>query len=49
MQAEGLTGPLCWAVSQHFEGSARIGSALAPASPTDEELAAAKAWQEAHP
>ena len=30
MQAEGLTGPLCWAVSL-FEGSARIGSAALPA------------------
>ncbi len=32
MQAEGLTGPLCWAASMGWEGtSARIESALAPA------------------
>ena len=47
MQAEGLTGPLCWAAELYYEGdSARIESAPAPASPTEEELAAAKAWQE---
>jgi hypothetical protein len=46
MQAEGLTGPLCWAVSLHqHDSSARIESAPAPASPAEEELAAAKAWQ----
>ena len=50
MQAEGLSGPLCWAVSMRFEGrSARIESAPAPASPTEGELVSAKAWQEAHP
>ena len=48
MQAEGLTGPLCWGVSLGRNGSARI-AAPAPASPTEEELAAAKAWQKAHP
>ena len=48
MQAEGLTGPLCWAVSLVLPGSsARIGSAPALASPTEEELAAAAAWQAA--
>ena len=51
MVAEGLTGPLCWAVSMSelydtpAGASARIESAPAPASPTEEELAAAKAWQ----
>ena len=47
MVAEGLTGPLCWAVSlYHGAGtSARIESVPAPPSPTEEELAAAKAWQ----
>ena len=46
MQAEGLSGPLCWAVSLGYNGnSARFESAPAPASPTEEELAAAKAWQ----
>ena len=49
MQAEGLSGPLCWAVSVYHDGSARIVSAPAPPSPTEEELAAAKAWQEDHP
>ena len=50
MQAEGLSGPLCWAVSVYQQScSARLESAPAPASPTDEELAAAKVWQEAHP
>jgi len=43
MQAEGLSGPLCWA-AELYRGSARIESAPAPASPTEEELAAAKAW-----
>ena len=47
MQAEGLRGPLCWAVSMGGRCSARIESAPAPASPTGEELAAAKAWQRA--
>ena len=49
MQAEGLTGPLCWAVSLYDEESARIESAPAPEAPTEEELAAARAWEEAHP
>jgi hypothetical protein len=50
MQAEGLSGPLCWAVSIFWTGSsACIESAPAPASPTEEELAAARAWQEDHP
>ena len=48
MVAEGLSGPLCWAVSL-YELSVRIESAPVPASPTEEELAAAKAWGEAHP
>jgi hypothetical protein len=48
MVAEGLTSPLCWAVSVKWdESSARIDSAPAPASPTEAELAAAKAVQEA--
>ena len=43
MQAEGLSGPLCWAAELGVRGaSARIESALAPASATDEELTAAK-------
>ena len=41
MQAEGLSGPLCWAVTMGRGYSARIVSAPAPASPTEEELAAA--------
>ena len=46
MQAEGLSGPLCWAVSLLYEGSsARIESSPPPESPTEEELAAARAWQ----
>ena len=46
MQAEGLRGPYCWAVSMWRQGrSARIESAPAPAPPTEEELAAAKAWR----
>ena len=50
MQSEGLSGPLCWAASLFDQGdSARIESAPAPPSPTEEELATAKAWQEAHP
>ena len=48
MQAEGLSGPLCWAVELLIEGSVRIMSAPAPASPTEEELAAAMAWQAAN-
>ena len=49
MVTEGLSGPLCWAVDQAYEGdSVRIGSAPAPASPTEEELASARAWQEAN-
>ena len=45
--AEGLRGPLCWAVSIFVEDdSVRIESAPAPA--TEEELAAAKARQDAH-
>ena len=43
MQAEGLTGPLCWAASLWGKNAVRIESAAAPASPTDEELAAAEA------
>ena len=47
MMAEGLTGPLCWALVLHDEGhSARIESAPAAASPTAEELVTAKAWQD---
>ena len=43
MQAEGLVGPLCWAVSLDDGGdSARSESTPAPDSPTEEELAAAK-------
>ena len=52
MVAEGLSGPLCWAVEMYYHGnSARIESAPAPASPTEEELelVTAKAWQVAHP
>ena len=46
MQAEGLTGPLCWAVSIiQVDNSARVESAAVPASPTQEDLAAAAAWQ----
>ena len=46
MVAEGLSGPLCWAVTMfHVDDSARIESAPAPASPTEDELAAAEAWQ----
>ena len=50
MVAEGLSGPFCWAVRLSNGGpdSARIESAPAPASPTEEELAAAKVWQEAN-
>ena len=42
MQAEGLSGPLCWAVSM-LRASARIESA--PASPTEEELVMAATWR----
>ena len=50
MQAERVGGPLCWAVSLYEERDcARIESAPAPASPTEEELAAAEAWQMAQP
>ena len=46
MVAEGLSGEYCWAVElYHADNSARIESAPAPASPTEEELTAAKAWQ----
>ena len=49
MVAEGLSGPLCWAVSLGAPSrSARIESAPAPASPTEEELAPAMAWQQAN-
>ena len=48
MVSEGLSGPLSWAAELYKEGSsARIESAPAPASPTEEELAAAKAWPDA--
>ena len=44
MVAEGLSGPLCWAVNCCFEGDrTRIESAPAPASPTEEELVSATA------
>ena len=47
MRAEGLSGPLYWAVSiGGVTESARIESAAAPTSPTEEELVSAKAWQE---
>jgi hypothetical protein len=46
MVAEGLSGPLCWAAATAYDRtSARIESAVAPASPTNEELAAVVAWQ----
>ena len=45
MVAEGLTGPLCWALEAFAAGnSARIESAPAPTSPT-EELALAKEYR----
>ena len=48
MVVEGLRGPFCWAVEVLKEnGRVRIGSAPTPASPTAEQLAAAKAWQAA--
>ena len=44
MLAEGLSGPLCWAVAnRQVDASALIASAPAPPSPTEEELTAAKA------
>ena len=44
MVTEGLSGPFCWGMSMARQGgSARIESAPAPASPTEEELAVAKA------
>ena len=49
MQADGLSGPLCCGVSVLTQGdSARIESGAAPPSPTEEEPAAAMAWQAAH-
>ena len=45
MVAEGLSGPLCWAVSLGSYANAHTESAPALASPTEEELVAAKAWQ----
>ena len=56
MVAEGLSGPLCWAVSLAYmyqdtdigHTSAHIEPALVPPSPTEEELVAAKAWQHAN-
>ena len=46
MHTDGLSGPYCWAVTVYRRGdSARLDSAPAPASPTEEELAAAKVWQ----
>ena len=45
----GLSGEYCWAVSMFFEGSnVWINAAPAPASPTQEELAAATTWLDAH-
>ena len=56
MVPEGLTGPYSWAMTAGLEGnevdaqdvgtSVRIESGQAPASPTEEELAAEKAWQD---
>ena len=46
MVVEGLRGPLCWAADM-YNSTARIESAPAPASPTEEELAAAQVWQNA--
>ena len=49
MVTEGLSGEFCWAVEVFSQGeSARIEAAPAPASPTEEELAAAVAWQVIH-
>ena len=47
MQAEGLRGPLCWAVVLGNGDSVRIESAETPASPMEKELTAAKVWQAA--
>ena len=41
MVAEGLSGPLCWAVSLRMLG--QVSVKVAPPPPTEEELAAAKA------
>lgn len=56
MQPSGLKGPYYWAVALAkpnsngpAEESVRIESAPVPPSPTPEELAAAVAWQAAHP
>ena len=38
----------CWATSMVSDNSARVEQAPAPALPTEEELAAATAWQVAH-
>ena len=43
MQAEELSGPLCWAVSM-INISSRIESAAAPPSPTQEDLMVAKGF-----
>ena len=48
MRAEGLRGPLCWAVCMGGHCSVRIASAVALASPTEEEPSVAKAWQHAN-
>ena len=40
MQAEGLTGPLCWAAVVGEDASVRIESLPTPASPTPDELVA---------
>ena len=46
MVAEGLSGPLCWAVElADAENSVRIESAPAPPSPTEGELVAVTAWE----
>eukprot|EP01052_Picozoa_sp_SAG31_P036008 SAG31_NODE_4428_length_3241_cov_1.408020_1_plen_73_part_00 len=45
LRAEGLTGPLSWAVVLADEGdSAKIEAAPAPPSPTAENLELAKEW-----
>ena len=47
--AEGLSRPLCWAVSVGAVSvCVRIETTPTPASPTEGELAAAKAWRVAH-
>ena len=49
MISEGLSGPYCLAANLFYQNtSVRIESAPAPASPTEEEPAAVKAYQEAH-